>query len=433
MGLHRGERGSRILALALLLIVLASHAGAQEVSPVVTVDHGANAANQLAKPYVILISLDGFRYDYAKRYGAQNLLELASHGATAPEGMIPPFPSITFPSHYTIVTGLYPEHHGIVGNVFYDPARKQVYSYRDASAVADGSWYGGTPLWVLAEQQGMRAACFFWPGSEAAIQGVRPSYYAKYSDAFPNDQRVEQVLAWLRVPAPRRPHFITLYFSDTDHAGHSYGPDSPQVASAVREVDQELGKLSAGIKALRLRVDEIVVSDHGMANVQGNWVSLDELGLDTSLLEKYEGQFLYAKSDADAQKIFESLEGKSGKFQVYRRAQLPDHLHFNASPRAGDPVIVQTGPYEIRVVDDPFKTKPGAGAHGFDPAIMPDMKGIFFASGPDIRPGVTVAPFENVHVYPMIAKILGLDIHALKTDPIDGKLAVLQGILKNPD
>jgi alkaline phosphatase D len=433
MGLHRGERGSRILTLALLLIVLICRAGAQGVSPVVTVDHGATAANQFAKPYVILISLDGFRYDYAKRYGAQNLLELASHGATAPEGMIPPFPSITFPSHYTIVTGLYPEHHGIVGNVFYDPARKQVYNYRDASAVADGSWYGGTPLWVLAEQQGMRAACFFWPGSEAAIQDVRPSYYAKYSDAFPNEQRVEQVLDWLRLPAPRRPHFITLYFSDTDHAGHSYGPDSPQVASAVKEVDAELGKLSAGIKALRLPVDEIVVSDHGMANVQGDWVNLDELGLDTSLLEKYEGQFLYAKSDVDAQKIFESLEGKSGNFQVYRRAQLPGHLHFNASPRAGDPVIVQTGPYEVRVVGDPLKPKPGAGAHGFDPAIMPEMKGIFFASGPDIRPGVTVAPFENVNVYPMIAKILGLDVHALKTGPIDGKLAVLRGILKNPD
>ncbi len=148
---------------------------------------------------------------------------------------------------------------------------------------------------------------------------------------FPNDQRVEQVLDWLRLPAARRPHFITLYFSDTDHAGHEYGPDSPQVASAVNEVDRELGRLSAGIKALRLPVDEIVVSDHGMAKVEGDWVNLDELGLDISLLEKYEGQFLYAKSDADAQQsILESLEGKSGKFQVYRRAQLPGHLHFSS-------------------------------------------------------------------------------------------------------
>jgi alkaline phosphatase D len=235
------------------------------------------------------------------------------------------------------------------------------------------------------------------------------------------------------LPAVRRPHFITLYFSDTDHAGHEYGPDSAQVASAVHEVDRELGRLSAGIQALHLPVDEIVVSDHGMAKVEGDWVNLDELGLDVSLLEKYEGQFLYAKSDADAQKIVESLQGKSAKFKVYRRAQLPGHLHFNSNARAGDPVIVETGPYEIRVRADPTKRTPGAGAHGYDPAIVTEMKATFVAAGPDIRPGVTVAPFENVNVYPVIAKILGLDIHALKTGPIDGKLSVLQGILKTPN
>jgi len=428
----RNRCDGRILTLACLLLALGCLVQAQEISPVVTVDHGPNAANQLGKPYVILISLDGFRYDYAKRYDARNLLELAGHGASAPEGMIPAYPSITFPSHYTIVTGLYPEHHGIVGNVFYDPARKQVYSYRDASTVTDGSWYGGTPLWVLAEEQGMRAACFFWPGSEADIQGVRLSYYARYSDKFPNDQRVGQVLAWLRLPAAKRPHFITLYFSITDHAGHEYGPDSPQVADAVHEVDGELGKLSAGIKALQLPVDEIVVSDHGMATVQGNWVNLDELGLDVSLLEKYEGQFLYAKSDAGAERIFESLRGRSSKFGVYRRAQIPEHLHFNSNARAGDPVIVETGPYEIRVNADPAKPKPGAGAHGYDPSVVPEMKATFVAAGPDIRAGLTVAPFENVNIYPLIAKILGLDIHALKTGAIDGKLAILQGILKKP-
>ena len=152
---------------------------------------------------------------------------------SAPEGMIPAYPSVTFPNHYTLVTGLYPEHHGIVANAFYDPARKQIYSYRDPAAEVDGTWYGGTPLWVLAEQQGMRSACFFWPGSEAEIQGVRPTYYMKYDQKYPNDQRVDQVLAWLKLPAEQRPHFITLYMSDVDGAGHSHGPDSPEVAEAV--------------------------------------------------------------------------------------------------------------------------------------------------------------------------------------------------------
>ncbi len=185
MGLHRGERGSRILTLALLLIVSICRAGAQGVSPVVTVDHGPNAAAQLAKPYVILISLDGFRYDYAKRYGATNLLELASHGASCSRGDDPAYPSITFPSHYTIVTGLYPEHHGIVGNVFYDPARKQVYNYRDASTV-DGRKLVRRNASVGAGRTARDARrMLFLAGIGGRHSGVRPSYYAKYSDAFP--------------------------------------------------------------------------------------------------------------------------------------------------------------------------------------------------------------------------------------------------------
>ena len=187
-------------------------AAAPVLAAPIVVDHGPNSAEQQAKHYVILVSLDGFRYGYARKYDAHNLQALGERGASAPDGMIPAYPSITFPNHYTIVTGLYPEHHGIVGNVFYDPTRKQVYSYRDPQAESDGTWYGGTPLWVLAEEQGMRAACFFWPGSEADIQGVRPSYYMKYDAKYPNEKRVEQVLAWLRLPAAQR-RILLLYIS----------------------------------------------------------------------------------------------------------------------------------------------------------------------------------------------------------------------------
>ncbi len=218
-------------------LALAGACFGQAMAPVIAVDHGANSPAAMAKPYVILVSLDGFRYDYAKRYHAEHLLALGAEGASAPEGMLPSYPSITFPNHYTIVTGLYPEHHGIVANNFYDPARKETYSYHDSKAVGDGTWYGGTPLWVLAEQAGMRSASFFWVGSEADIQGVRPSYYLKFDGSFPNPKRVEQVLAWLHLPAEQRPHMITLYFSDTDSAGHRFGPDSPQEADAVHELD----------------------------------------------------------------------------------------------------------------------------------------------------------------------------------------------------
>jgi predicted AlkP superfamily pyrophosphatase or phosphodiesterase len=166
-----------------------------------------------------------------------------------------------------------------VANEFYDPARKQSYSYSMVGRdLADGTWYGGTPLWVLAEQQGMRSASFFWVGSEADVQGVRPSYYLRFDGKFPNGKRVEHVLAWLHLPPEQRPHMITLYFSDTDSAGHRYGPDSPQVGNAVRELDAEIGKLEDGIKESKLPVDLIVLADHGMA-VKGEPIYLDHFGL----------------------------------------------------------------------------------------------------------------------------------------------------------
>jgi alkaline phosphatase D len=401
------------------------------MAPVITVDHGPNAPQQVSKPYVILVSLDGFRYDYAKKYHAEHLLALAARGASAPEGMLPSYPSITFPNHYTIVTGLYPEHHGIVGNDFYDPARKETYSNSTVGgAIADGTWYGGTPLWVLAEQQGMRSASFFWVGSESDIQGVRPSYYLRYDQKFPNAKRVEQVLAWLHLPPEQRPHMITVYFSDTDSAGHQSGPDSPQVADAVQKLDGEIGKLEDGIKESKLPVDLIVLADHGMVALEGEPLYLDHFGLNASSFAPIVDQFLYPKSEEDAEKAYEAMRGKSSKFSVYRRARVPAYLHFDNNPRAGDPVIVPNGPYFISVTADLGGRIP-VGKHGFDAAHVPEMKALFVAAGPDIRPGVVVEPFENVNVYPLVAKILGLDITNLKTGPIDGKLGVLGGIL-NP-
>ena len=417
----------RALPALLILILAATTCAAQSTSSVVEVPNPPNTIAHQAKHYVVLVSLDGFRYDYANKYGAKNLLALAQRGASAPAGMLPSYPSLTFPNHYTIVTGLYPDHHGIVANSFYDPARKESYSLANSKTTGDGSWYGGTPLWVLAEKQGMRAACFFWPASDAEIQGKRPSYYlAPYDDNFPDEKRVEQVLAWLRLPADKRPHFITLYYPNTDHAGHVYGPDAPETAEAVRRVDEMVGKLSEGIAASGLPVDLIVLADHGMENLKAGWVILDKWA-DLSQFET-SGPLLYPNSEADAEGAYQSLQGASDSFKVYRRSKVPAHLHFNSNPREGDPVIVPTGPYAI-VAHDPnagggVRTPP-IGGHGYDPREMPSMKAIFFAVGPDIRHGVTLAPFENVDVYPLIARILGLRIGA-----VDGKIRPLQGILR---
>jgi len=429
----------RLAALAFLAIALLSGptAQAQDVTPVLTSQHGPNADATLPKHYVVLVSLDGFRYDYAKKYDAKNLQALAAAGATAPDGMIPAYPSITFPNHVTLVTGLYPEHHGIVANNFYDPVRKQSFRLSDPAVVTDGSWYGGTPIWVLAEQQGMRTACFFWPGSEAEIQSTRPSYYLKYDGKIPNEKRVAQVLAWLHLPEAQRPHLITLYFGDADHAGHEYGPDSDQVRAAVAGIDTQIGALRAGLADLRLPIDLVVVSDHGMATVQGDWITLDEFFPDgASAFEKIVSPALYPKSEADAQRAYEALKGKSDKFDVFRRAQLPAVLHDDSNPRSGDPMIVANGPYLIRFSahtpdGSPALEAKEVGAHGYDPARVPDVKASFFAAGPDIRAGVTIPSFENVNLYPFLAKLLGLDITHLKTGPIDGDLKVLTPILQS--
>jgi predicted AlkP superfamily pyrophosphatase or phosphodiesterase len=418
-----------VVRCCLLAAVLsAGFALAQDPTPVVVVPNPPNTAAQQAKHYVVLVSLDGFRYDYPRRYGAPHLLQLGFKGASAPEGMFPAYPSLTFPNHISIITGLYPEHHGIVANSFWDPTREQTYVYSQTQSDSDGSWYSGTPLWVLAEQQGIRSACLFWPGSEAEIQGKRPSYYLHFDDKLDDEKRVDQVVAWLKLPPELRPHFITLYYSNVDHAGHNYGPDSEEVRAAVHHVDAMIGDLQMKVAALHLPADIVVAADHGMVTLQGGPVTLsDSADLSDFLTE---GALLYPKPDADVQETYEEfLAHPDPRFKVYRRADVPAYLHFDANPREGDPVIVPNGPFTFRAhaSSSEESTKKNRGGHGFNPRTMPEMKAIFFAGGPDIRPGVQLKPFENVNIYPFIAEILGLTPPA-----VDGTLDVLRPALKAP-
>jgi predicted AlkP superfamily pyrophosphatase or phosphodiesterase len=395
--------------------------------PVIHVDNGPNSAAAQAQHYVVLVSLDGFRWDYARRDGATHLLALGKHGVWAPEGMLPSYPSLTFPNHFSIVTGLFPEHHGLVANSFYDETKQARYAISDATAVTDGSWYSGTPLWSLAESQGMRSACFFWPGSEAQIAGFRPTYYLKFDDKIDDNARIQQVLAWLGLPAADRPHFITLYYAEPDHEGHEFGPDAPETKAAVLKVDGLMGKLKAGLDATGLPIDLVVVSDHGMAKVQGGWTTLDQFadltGFDTV------GTLLYGKTEEDRARVYNQLKKASSQFVVYRRANVPAALNYSQNPREGDPVVIATGPYAIRAHAPPSgkpDQPPNPGMHGYDPGKLPEMKASFFAAGPDIVEGKTVAPFENVNLYPWLAHLLGL------TPPkTDGSLNVLAGTLRD--
>lgn len=405
-------------------VFCAACAFAQDPTPVITVPNPPNTAAQQNKHYVVLISLDGFRYDYPRRYGAPHLLQLGFKGASAPTGMVPAYPSLTFPNHISIVTGLYPEHHGIVGNSFWDPTREQTYVYTQAKSNSDGSWYSGTPLWVLAEQQGMRSACLFWPGSEAEIQGKRPSYYLHFDEKLDDQKRVDQVVAWLKLPPELRPHFITLYYSNVDHAGHNYGPDSEEVRAAVHHLDDMIGDLQAKIEKLHLPVDMVVVADHGMVKLEGKPVTLSDFA-DLSEFHS-EGSLLYAKPDADVQETYEEfLSHPDPRFKVYRQGGVPAGLHYDGNPREGDPIVVPTGPFILRANSSSETDKQHIGGHGFNPRTMPEMKAIFFAVGPDVRSGVQLKPFENVNIYPFIAEILGLE-----APTVDGTLDVLRPALK---
>jgi alkaline phosphatase D len=269
--------------------------------------------------------------------------------------MMPSYPSLTFPNHYTIVTGLYPEHSGMVANRFLDESRGAQYGMSDPKTVTDGTWYSGVPLWSLAESQGMRSACLFWPGSEAKIAGFQPTYYLRFDNKIDDTARIEQVLAWLKLPAAERPHFITLYYSEPDHEGHEFGPDAPETKAAVVKVDGLVGKLRAGLNATGLPIDLVVVSDHGMAKVEGGWITLDQYA-DLTGFEAV-GSLLYAKDEADRVRVYNQLKKASDKFVAYRRKDVPAGLDYSQNPREGDPVVIPTGPYAIRAHAPPAGTE----------------------------------------------------------------------------
>lgn len=441
MHLRLLKRTASVCLLLLLALELSASLVAQQAQPIaggnsalplVHVDNGANSDAAEKAHYVVLVSLDGFRWDYAKRDGALNLLALGKKGVWAPEGMMPSFPSLTFPNHFTIVTGLYPEHHGLVANTFYDETKQARYAIADAKAVSDGSWYSGVPLWSLAESQGMHAACLFWPGSEAEIAGRRPSWYAIFDNKTQATDEVEQAriddaVALLKMPDADRPHFITIYYSEPDHEGHQFGPDAPQTKAAALKMDKMIGKLKKALEGTKLPIDLVVVSDHGMAKVVGSWVTLDAFA-DLSEFETA-GPLLYGKTEQDRQRAYEELKHASSEFVVYRRKDVPAGLDYNQNPREGDPVVIATGPYAIRARKPPAGRPDGPpepGMHGFDPQQIPEMKASFFAAGPDIVAGKTVAPFANVNLYPWIAHMLGLNV-----PKNDGSLNVLAGTLRD--
>ena len=328
---------------------------------------------------------------------------------------MPSYPSLTFPNHFTIVTGLYPEHHGLVANSFYDETKQARYAINDAKAVTDGSWYSGGAAVEPGGEPGNAHGVLFLAGfggrDRRAIAHVVSHFRQQDSATDEWSRRAStDAVALLQLPAAERPHFITIYYSEPDHEGHEFGPDAPETKAAVLKMDALVGKLKAALDATGLPIDLVVVSDHGMAKEQGGWITLDQFA-DLSGFET-DGPLLYGKTEEDRARVYNQLKKASSQFVVFRRKNVPAGLNYNQNPREGDPVVIATGPLcDSRAhaarrdrPDDP----PIAGMHGFDPRKMPEMKASFFAAGPDIVHGQTVLPFENVNLYPWLAHMLGL-------------------------
>jgi len=386
-----------------------------------------NATAQQQKPYVIMISIDGFRYDYADTHKAVHLKKMGDEGVHA-ESMIPSYPSLTFPNHYSLATGLYPAHHGLVQNYFYDRNFKSFYSYKSKTAT-EGKWYGGTPIWLLAERQKMLSASFYWVGSEADIQGQYPTYYYKYNEQIGIHDRIQTVVNWLKQPEDRRPHLITFYFPEVDHNGHHYGPDAPETDKSVHFVDSAIYELTKAVKATGLKINYIIVSDHGMTSIdRQNSPVTPAIALDTTkFIRADEGvlMHLYAKKPEYIAEAYAEIKAEAKDYKVYLRDSLPAQWHYSTKDDKydciGDIVLVPNWPESFNTTH----RKLDPGAHGYDPFAVKDMHAIFYAWGPNFKKGLTIPTFPNVDVYPMIAKLLGLTY----TEQIDGTIELADKVL----
>jgi predicted AlkP superfamily pyrophosphatase or phosphodiesterase len=390
----------------------------------------ASAQRPVSDPIVILVSFDGWRADYIDRVSAPNLKALAGRGVRA-KALIPSFPVFTFPNHYTIVTGLYPAHHGIVANTIDEPGFPERFTM-SAETKNDPRWWGGEPIWVTAIKQGRRAAAVFWPGSEAPIADVRPTYWVPFDDGVPNADRVAQVLASLALPEGQRPSFVTVYFSEVDHAGHDHGPDSPELLTAAAHLDLALGQLVEGVRRIGLadRAHFVVVSDHGMASVSDSRMIFVDDYIDLNTVDIVDMGALFTlrprpTSTVDA--VYRQLRGKHPQLTIYKRDETPVRFHYRNHPRI-QPIVGVVGEgwtvtTRQREADRKPDARPRRGAHGYDPRL-PSMRGLFVAAGPLVKQGIVVEPFENIHVYDFLCAILGLTPAKNDGDP-----AVTRGFL----
>jgi len=409
-------RGTLRLAMLVLAAALLAACASTQRAP----DH--------AHAPLILISIDGYRADYIERGLSPNLAALADDGVHA-KAMRSAFPTLTFPNHYTIVTGLNPDHNGIVNNRFVDPASGAKFVYNDAKTTADPAWWGGEPLWVSAERQGKHAATMFWPGSDVPIHGVLPSHWMPFDGKMPPDARVDQALAWLDLPADERPAFVTLYFEQLDHAGHDYGPDSPQVSAALQQVDGAVGRLLDGLRRRRQfdTANIVVVSDHGITPAgPQRLIVLDDL-IDLQHVDLVNAGVLggLAAKPGYEHEVEAVLLVPHEHMRCWHKQAVPARLHYGSNPRIPPLLCLADDGWQLTTRE--YLARPNhhisLGEHGYD-NDDPNMRALFVAHGPAFRHHLTIPQFDNVDLYPLLARVLGI-----RPAPNDGDARVLLPVL----
>lgn len=381
-------------------------------------------------PYVILISFDGFRWDYSERGITPNLDKMKHEGVHA-LSMRPAFPSKTFPNHYSIVTGMYPENHGIILNSFVNPVTNERYRLSDSSAVRNGKWYLGEAFWETADRNGIKTASYFWPGSEVNLEYRHPDYFEHYEHNRPYRTRVDGVLDWLQLPEKDRPHFITLYFHDTDTYGHNYGPDSPEINQSIQRLDSLIGYLYHGLQTIGMEdsTNVIIVSDHGMTEISvERTINIEEMlcGYDYQL-GGAKPVMMIEPDKNDFNDIYELLKRNENHYKVYLKSEMPRHFHFSNNPFIYSIVLVADLGWSL--VNERWlngmKNSYSKGNHGYDNNTT-DMHGVFIAAGPNFNNNYETGTIWNIDVYPLLCKIFQITPRS----NIDGKLNRIEFILK---
>ena len=375
--------------------------------------------------YVLLISMDGFRSDYLDITDTPNFDKMAKNGIRS-DGLKPVFISKTFPNHYSIATGMYAESHGVIANSFFASDLDKYYSIRDRKSVENGDFYGGEPIWVTAEKQGVKTASYFWVGTEAAIAGVHPSIWKRYDQKVPFEDRIDSVMTWFSLPISHRPRLIMLYFHEPDWTGHKYGPSSDENVDQIQRMDDIMGTIIEKAEKLSIadNLNVLVVSDHGMTEVHPEQVI--DLSAYTDLSDVTTagaGPTVFLSSDSRKRltTVYNDLQ-QLPNAQVYWKRDIPERWHYRDHERIPEVLIVAEEGWTLM----PMGHGPGMprGTHGYDNDLS-SMQAIFVADGPAFKSGYSRKVFENIHIYPLLAHILDLEPYA----EIDGDLNVVKDLL----